>query len=396
MNSLKKIYCRCYQITLRLLLPFLPYKDPKVYNQLEDIKDIFKEEKISKPLVITDDNLEKMGETKLIKDILKESNYVLFAGVYPNPTTDLVKEAKAVYIENGCDGLIAYGGGSPIDVAKAVGASLVRPNKELIHLRGILKVRKKIPTLVAIPTTAGTGSETTLASVIVDSKTRCKFAINDFPLIPKYAILDTRCIHNLPTSISASTALDALTHAVEAYIGRSTTKKTRSDAIKAIKLIFKYYDEGVKHQSKEAERALLKASHLAGRAFTRSYVGYIHALSHSLSGMYDLPHGWTNAVLMPIVLRRYGKKISKKLAFLAREVKLGTKDDNEYTLAQEFINKIEMMARRYDIPSKIKDIKEEDIPLLAKRADKEANPLYPVPVLYDKEKLEEILREVKG
>lgn len=396
MNSLKKICCRCYQITLRALLPILPYKDPIVYNYLEEIKDILKKEKINKPLLITDANLEKIGETKLIKDILKESNYVLFAGSYPNPTTNIVKEAKDIYIENECDGLIAYGGGSPIDVAKALGASLVKPHKQLIHLRGILKVCKKIPTLVAIPTTAGTGSETTLASVIVDSKTRCKFAINDFPLIPKYAILDTRCTHNLPISISASTALDALTHAVEAYIGRSTTKKTRSDAIKAIKLIFKYYDEGVNHQSKEAERALLEASHLAGRAFTRSYVGYIHALSHSLSGMYDLPHGWTNAVLMPIVLRRYGKKISKKLAFLAREVKLGTKDDNDYALAQEFINKIEMMARRYDIPAKIKNIKEEDIPLLAKRADKEANPLYPVPVLYDKKKLEEILREVKG
>lgn len=396
MNIIKKTYCRSYQIILRLMLPILPYKDPKVYKSLEDIKEILENENISKPLLITDSNLEKIGETKLIKKILNNYNYVLFPGAYANPTTDLVLEAKKVYLDNNCDGLIAYGGGSPIDLAKGIGASLVRPNKDLIKLKGILKVRKKIPTLIAIPTTAGTGSETTLASVLVDSKTRYKFAINDFPLIPRYAILDVRCIHNLPIEVAAPTTLDALTHAVEAYIGRSTTIKTRKDAILAIKLIFKYYDDGVNHVTVEAEENLLKASHLAGRAFTRSYVGYIHAISHSLSGMYNLPHGYTNAILMPIILRRYGKKVTKKLAFLAREVNLGTKDDNDSVLAQIFITKIANMAGKYKIPSKIKEIKEEDIVTLAKRADKEANPLYPVPVLYDAKVLEEILREVKA
>ena len=144
--------------------------------------------------------------------------------------------------------------------------------------------------LIAIPTTAGTGSETTLAAVLINADTRHKFTINDFQLIPKYAILDPSTIHTLPVSIAATTGLDALTHAVEAYIGRSTTRQTRADAEKAVKLIFENLDASVNHESTEAESAMLKASHYAGRAFTRSYVGYIHAVSHSLSGQYNHPH----------------------------------------------------------------------------------------------------------
>ena len=221
-----------------------------------------------------------------------------------------------------------------MDLAKAVGVLLARPGKPLERFAGILKVRRKLPVLIAIPTTAGTGSETTLAAVLIDGNTRHKFAINDFPLIPKYAVLDPSNIHTLPSHIAASTGLDALTHAVEAYIGRSTTKQTRADAENAVKLIFENFDAAVNHENTAAESAMLKASHYAGRAFTRSYVGYIHAVSHSLSGKYDLPHGWTNAVLP------------------------------------------------------------EDIPLLASYADKEANPLYPVPVLWNAKELEEIYREV--
>lgn len=223
---------------------------------------------------------------------------------------------------------------------------------------------------------------------------RHKFAINDFPLIPKYAVLDPSTIHTLPPHIAASTGLDALTHAVEAYIGRSTTKQTRSDAEKAVKLIFKNLDAAVSHESIAAESAMLQASHYAGRAFTRSYVGYVHAVSHSLSGKYDLPHGWTNAVLLPLILKHYGSAAQKKLAKLALCAGIGSTGDNEAVLANKFIEAIVEKNHQYNIPAKIDAIKAEDIPLLASYADKEANPLYPVPVLWDAKELEKIYREV--
>ncbi|MDE7251071.1 MAG: iron-containing alcohol dehydrogenase [Lachnospiraceae bacterium] len=396
MNTLKKIYCRCFQTVFRIALPILPYRNPEVRNHILEILDILKKEAISKPLIITDQTLSSIGATDSLQKVLTENRipYALFDGAFPNPTTALARKATDFYRGNNCDGLIAFGGGSPMDLAKAVGVMLARPDKSLEKLAGILKVHRKLPALIAIPTTAGTGSETTLAAVLIDADTRHKFTINDFPLIPRYAILDPSTIHTLPVSIAATTGLDALTHAVEAYIGRSTTQQTRADAEKAVKLIFENLDASVNHDSTEAESAMLKASHYAGRAFTRSYVGYIHAVSHSLSGQYNLPHGWTNAVLLPLILKRYGSAVWKKLAKLAICAGIGNPAEGEEALAKRFIAAIEEKNNRYDIPCHIDAIRQEDIPLLASHADKEANPLYPVPVLWDAEELEKIYREV--
>ena len=397
MNVLRKLYCRCFQVAFRIVLPVLPYRNPKVKNSISDIITILKDNGAKNPLVITDGNLSAIGAVDYLQEVLKcgRIKFTLFDGVFSNPTTDLARKATEIYKDNDCDSIIAYGGGSPMDLAKAVGAGIARPGKSLEKMAGILKVGRRLPLLIAIPTTAGTGSETTLASVMIDSKTRHKFAINDFPLIPRYAILEPATIHTLPTNIAASTGIDALTHAVEVYIGRSTTKQTRSDAEKAVSLIFENLDASASHESFEAESAMLKASHYAGRAFTRSYVGYIHAISHSLSGKYDLPHGWTNAVLLPIVLRRYGSAVYKKLAKLAVCAGLGNSDDNEKILANRFIEAIEEKNRKYGIPDKIEALREEDIHSLAVYADKEANPLYPVPVLWNIEELEKIYWEVK-
>lgn len=396
MNTLKKIYCRCFQTVFRIALPILPYRNPEVREHISEILDILKKEAIYKPLIITDQTLSSIGATDSLQKVLIENRiqYALFDGAFPNPTTALARQATDYYRENNCDGLIAFGGGSPMDLAKAVGVMLTRPDKPLEKLAGILKVRRKLPVLIAIPTTAGTGSETTLAAVLINADTRHKFTINDFPLIPKYAILDPSTIHTLPVSIAATTGLDALTHAVEAYIGRSTTRQTRADAKKAVKLIFENLDASVNHESTEAESAMLKASHYAGRAFTRSYVGYIHAVSHSLSGQYNLPHGWTNAVLLPLILKHYGSTIWKKLAKLAICAGIGSSSESEEVLAKRFIAAIEEKNNRYDIPCHIDAIRQEDIPLLASHADKEANPLYPVPVLWDAKELEKIYREV--
>ena len=264
-------------------------------------------------------------------------------------------------------------------------------------MKGILKVNKKLPLLIAIPTTAGTGSETTLAAVITDSETRHKYAINDFPLIPEYALLDANLTVGLPKFVTATTGMDALTHAVEAYIGRSTTKQTRDYSLRAVKLIFENLENAYTDGTNlEARQNMLHAAYLAGLAFTKSYVGYIHAIAHSLGGKYNVAHGLANAIIMPYVLKKYGKKIFKKLWELGVYANLFDKDTPIEVGAKYFIEKIENMNANMGIGTRIDEIKAEDIPFLAMTAEKEANPLYPVPVLYTAKQLEEIYFEVKN
>lgn len=396
MNLVFQMYCRIFQLGMRAALPVLPYRNPEILDKIAEVPQLVRKAGLKKPLIITDRNLSKSGTADILKKVLTEESlpFALFDGAYPNPTTELAGQAFQFYRDNGCDSLIAFGGGSPMDLAKAVGILAVTPHKPLRKLAGILKVGRRIPTLIAIPTTAGTGSETTLAAVLIDSETRHKFAINDFPLIPRYAVLDPAAIHTLPPSIAAETGIDALTHAVEAYIGRSTTRGTRRDALEAVRLIFANLDSSCAHESAEAEAAMLQAAHLAGRAFTRSYVGYIHAVSHSLSGKYDLPHGRTNAILLPVVLRMYGERIHKKLARLAICAGLGKEGDSVETLSEAFISSIEEMNSRHGIPNSIPEIREEDLPILARYAAGEANPLYPVPILWDAAELQNIYRKV--
>lgn len=391
MNIIKKTYCRIFQTVLRMALPVLPYRNPKIYDTISDITEILQKEKLIHPLLVTDQSIRKLGLTKELESILKD--VTVYDKVKPNPTTDMVEEAVDIYNQNHCDCIIAFGGGSPMDLGKAVGACIARPKKSVKKMAGLLKVIKKTPVIIAIPTTAGTGSETTLASVIVDTETRHKYVMNDFVLIPSYAILDAKVIHSLPFSIAATTGLDALTHAIEAYIGRSTTKDTREDAKHAVKLIFENIIDASNHTSEEAERRMLLAAHLAGKAFTRSYVGYVHAVSHSLSGKYNLAHGLTNAILLPIVLEMYEASAYKKLAQLARYIKLVDETESDEKSAKKFIQAIYELNQTLHIPAQIKEIKEEDIALLAYYADKEANPLYPVPVLWNAAELEAIYRK---
>ena len=317
---------------------------------------------------------------------------VVYDKTVPNPTSDNVEEALALYHQHHCQALIGFGGGSSIDCAKATGARIARPHKSLAKMEGILKVLKKIPPLVAIPTTAGTGSETTLAAVIVDSRTRHKYPINDFPLIPRYAVLDPYLTKTLPASLTATTGMDALTHAVEAYIGNSTTTETRTDATQAIALIFMNLAKAVNDPGDlDARKNMLEAAFLAGNAFSQSYVGYVHAIAHSLGGKYNIPHGYANAVILPMILEAYGDKATKKLAELAL-VSGASRDPDEKVRAQGFINAIKTMKKTFGIPDTFKEIQEQDIPYLAAQAAKEANPLYPVPLEMNAKELETYYR----
>lgn len=392
MNKAKKLYCRTFQTGLKIALPFLPYRKPEVIGSVKTIPDILKKRKCSHALIITDTGIRNLGLTKRLENVLTKDSipFCIYDKTVANPTTANVAEALEMYLSNGCDAIIGFGGGSSMDCAKAVGARIAKPKQSLAKMKGILKIHKKLPLLIAIPTTAGTGSETTLAAVITDAETRHKYAINDFPLIPRYAVLDPKVTLSLPPFITATTGMDALTHAVEAYIGKSTTYGTRKDALLAVKLIFENIDKAYTNGSDiDARRNMLHASFYAGCAFTKSYVGYIHAVAHSLGGEYNVPHGLANAILLPFVLETYGPCIHKKLHHLAVAAGISAKDTPYDAAAGEFIEAIKAMKKRFDIGDTVKEIQEADIPKLSHYADKEANPLYPVPVLMDAEELEQ-------
>ena len=391
MNSLRKIYCRAFQKAFHIAIPFLPYRKPKIAGSIKELPEIIMRHKCTHVLIITDGGIMKLGLTRRLEKALKEAGipYTIYDKTVANPTTVNVCEALELYHKEGCDAIIGFGGGSSMDCAKAVGACAVKPNQSLAQMKGILKVHKKLPLLMAVPTTAGTGSETTLAAVITDADTRYKYAINDFPLIPRYAVLDPKVTLSLPPFITATTGMDALTHAVEAYIGNSTTIDTRRDALKAVKLIFENIDIAYEHGDNiQARRNMLHASFYAGCAFTKSYVGYVHAVAHSLGGQYNVPHGLANAILLPLVLREYGSCIDKKLHRLAIAAGLADKNTPDHEAAELFIQAIEEMKERFGIVNIVKEIQETDIPKLAHYADKEANPLYPVPRLMDASELE--------
>lgn len=399
MNVFYRIYCRGYQVALRAVLPVLPYHEPMILKTNEDLADALELRGKERPLLVTDEKIRRLGLTRSLEKTLKERGYMvtIYDKTVANPTTKNVAEALELYKRNKCDCLIAVGGGSAMDCAKATGARVARPNKPLGKMEGILKVRREIPLLIAVPTTAGTGSETTLAAVITDSRTRHKYAINDFPLIPRFAMLNPELTEGLPKRLTATTGMDALTHAIEAYIGRSTTRETRAKALEAIDLIFKNIEKAYHDGTDlEARKNMLRAAYLAGVAFTQSYVGYVHAVAHSLGGKYNLPHGLANAVLLPIVLQAYGDKINHKLWQIGVYAGVVKESTPEAVGAQILINKIDELNEAMHIPASLPEIRKEDIPKLARTAEHEANPLYPVPVLWTAEQLERIYWEAKG
>lgn len=391
MNRFRKMYCRTFQTVFKVALPFLPYRKPKIVGSVKALPEILKKRRCENVLIITDAGIRKLGLTQRLEKVLAKNEipYTIYDRTVANPTTENVAEAVELYRANDCRAIIGFGGGSSMDCAKATGARIAKPHQSLAKMKGILKVHRRLPLLIAIPTTAGTGSETTLAAVITDAETRYKYAINDFPLIPRYAVLDPKVTLSLPPAITASTGMDALTHAVEAFIGNSTTYGTRKDALLAVKLIFENLDTVYNDGSNlDARRNMLHASFYAGCAFTKSYVGYVHAVAHSLGGQYNVPHGYANAVILPMVLEAYGSAVYKKLDKLAVEAGIADPEDPYEEGAKKFIQAIKDMKLRFHIGNTIPEIREEDIPKLAHYADKEANPLYPVPVLMNARELE--------
>ncbi|MDD5884732.1 MAG: iron-containing alcohol dehydrogenase [Erysipelotrichaceae bacterium] len=387
MNLFATLYCRTVQfITNKIVMPFVYFPEPKKVSgagSLDTIPSWLKEEHYFCPFVLTGRHFEhsEAGVRFFSKLTGLYPNAVTFDEIPPNPTFDSIYAAYYSAKKTNCDVIVAIGGGSVIDAAKAVGALLANPRRPLSKMKGVLKIRHHLPMLLAIPTTAGTGSEATVAAVVTDSKTHDKFAINDPHLIPKIAVLDDTLLSSLPPSLIASTGMDALTHAVEAYLGNALTKKTSSYALQSVRLIHDNLLDFYRDPSNASARQnMQEASYLAGVAFTRSYVGYVHAIAHSLGGAYNVPHGFANAVILPYVLRAYGKKAEKKLARLSDVAKLTEYGETREKKAEAFVSWIEKANEAMGIPKQFHQvIQPKDIPLLARHAAKEANPLYPVP-----------------
>ena len=400
---LYKAYCRIFQAVLKAGNYFMGYRMPDYIEGPGCIKrmpELLKKDNVNNILLVTGPNITKRGLNRGLMEALDEAgiSYTVFNHIGANPTSDMVEEGVKLYHEKGFQAIIAFGGGSPMDCAKGIGARIARPNKSIAQLQGLLKVFKKIPAFYAVPTTAGSGSETTVAAVITDTATHHKAAIMDTHLIPRCAVLDPELTVDLPPFTTACTGMDALSHAVEAYTNHTYNTKLENDLAKqAVKLIYDNLLNAYKDGANiEARQNMQKAAFFAGRAFTRGCVGYVHAVGHTISGLYNIAHGLAMAVILPHVMRQYGPAAYPRLAQLADVC--GIEGASNAERANRFILWIEDMNREMGLPACLDMIKEQDIPQMIKWAMKEGNPLYPTPVTWteaDFRKLIDTLRTSK-
>lgn len=397
-----KLYDRAFQKVMYVGLALMHWREPKLITGAGCLKDVaakLNELGLKHPLIVTDGFLHSIRIYAPLTDEMDKLGipYSIYGEVVPNPTVHNVAAAYKMFVDDGCDCLIAVGGGSSMDCAKGCGAQAANPKRTLANMKGLLRVRKNIPTLFAVPTTAGTGSEVTVTAVISNPEARDKYTMNDLHLIPHYAVLDPTLTYNLPQGVTSTTGLDTLTHAIEAYIGSANTKRTKENALAAVKLVFEnLYTAYAEPHNEKARLNMQNASYRAGLAFTRAYVGTVHSLAHAIGGFYGVPHGLANSVLLPVVLRAYGKSAHKKLAELADLV--GIKGETREEKANRFIDAIVELNKKMAIPEKIEgkwEIKEEDLPALAKHAFNETNPLYPVPKIFSEKELIDILNLVR-
>lgn len=317
LSETKIFIYRSRQYIFSIIQSLIPWPMPQVISGQGSIYRLprqIKNDAVKKVLIVTTAGFIKRGSLKGLLDELETENiaYAIFDAVQPDPSVECIEATVNVYRKEACEAIIAVGGGSVMDCAKIVGARIVKPEQNVIQMTGLFKIRKKLPPLYAVPTTAGTGSEVSVSAVITDSSTHYKYPISDTCLIPKYAILDPELTLGLPKSLTAATGMDALTHAIEAYTNKYASRESKEYALDAVRIIFasltKAYDEG---NDAHIRNQMLMGSYYAGAAFTKAYVGYIHAIAHGIGGLYEVPHGYANAVILPVVLQAYGKAAIK-------------------------------------------------------------------------------------
>ena len=395
MNFLLRIRQALFSPVQKIQLYIQP-KMIKGEHALLDLIDVLKKQHLTRYMIVTTPGFIKRGTLQSFFDALnqKDIQYSIFHDVKPDPEISDVEKLKEMYIKDGCQALIAIGGGSVIDCSKAALACVQMKKLDVTTVLHTGRVSKQLPLLIAVPTTAGTGSEVTAGAVITDPIQKRKYALSNLFLIPKYAVLDSSLLVSLPSKMTAYTGMDALTHAIEAYINCFNNRKTNEYALRAIKTIFQYlvpsFEDGL---NKHYRLELLEASYNAGVAISNNYVGYVHAIAHGIGGMYHLQHGMINATILPIVLEEYGSAVVSKLAKIADVV--GITGANDQDKSTQFIQKLKDLNQIFTIPTSIPEIQEEDIHYLAIGAEKEGNPSYPTPVTWNVEQFEKVIRKIK-
>ena len=393
------VFLRIYMIVFKAVTAILPFKWPLTFEGTDSSLDLCRH--IAKDghkniLIVTDAMLVKLGLLEKMQAELDALGirHCTFDGVEPNPKIEQIEAGFKMLNENACDAILAVGGGSSIDAAKVIGAR-AKNNKPVEKMAGLFRVFWGMLPLYAVPTTAGTGSEVTIAAVVSDPANRRKFPIMDLKLMPTAAALDGALMTGLPPHITAATGMDALTHAVESYVSRNALKRTDEKAIEATQLIMlnleRAYDDG---NDLEARQHMARASHLAGIAFTQAGVGYVHAIAHKFGALYHTPHGLANAIVMPHVLEFSKPNCADRLADLARACNIGPANGSDQQLAEAFIARIRELNAKFDIPERLEDLRGEDVSEIADSARAEARFTYAVPRYMTKADCEQVIRRM--
>ena len=349
-----------------------------------------------KILIVTDRAVRDKGLPDALAKALTQGGtaHVVFDAITPDAPIPVIEQGIAFYRKHRCDAIVAFGGGSPMDAAKTI-ALAVANNKNPRKLVGYFKGLHAPVPVYAVPTTAGTGSEVTVAAVISDPEANRKLVIADTRLVPAMAALDPDLMTGLPRHVTAATGMDALTHAVEAFIGRWSTPYTDRMSLAAVGMIYASLRVAYRNgRNLAAREQMALAATYAGLAFTRANVGYAHAIAHQLGGKYHTPHGLANAIVLPHVLKFHGTAITRKLALLAVRANVGKEGEPPAVLARKFRDSVDALNRDLGIPTHLDALREADIPELAKAACWEADTNYPVPRYMSPQACERLLRKL--
>ena len=392
MNTLRKIYCRAFQKAFHIAIPFLPYRKPKIAGSVKELPEIIMRHKCTHVLIITDGGIMKLGLTRRLEKALKEAGipYTMYDKTVANPTTVNVREALELYHKEGCDAIIGFGGGSSMDCAKAVGACAVKPNQSLAQMKGILKVHKKLPLLIAIPTTAGTGSEVTCVSVLSDHANGKKAPIVSEGFYPAAAIIDPELTYTMPPQVTAGTGIDVLSHAIEGYWSKGHQPICDVLAMHAAELVFKYvYRAYRKPDDEEAREKMCEASLIAGLAFTLPKTTSSHACSFPLTNIYHIPHGEACGLTLDYFIRINAKgEGGERVEEFARRI--GFKE------AEEMADAVLELKKKMGLRCDLKDLELDDDQIAELvRISRHPN-LYNNPVEITDEMLDEMYRYLAG
>lgn len=400
-DKLTVFKCRANSKIMEQALPLTDamFPGPKVVSGADSAKkipEVLKELNVNKVMIVTGPTVGRTIVPPIAENLERHGiGYTIYDQVEANPSVKTVEAIRAQYLENGCDGFLAIGGGSPMDAAKAAAARVAKPNTPIGKMAGLMKVMIKVAPIVAVPTTSGTGSEVTMGAVISDHDERHKYAIMDPNLVPKYAVLDPKLTVSMPKFVTATTGIDALTHAVESYVtwaynNNASNRNAEEAVVKIFRNLKRAYEDG---NDLEAREAMLIASYKAGLAFNHTGVGYVHAIAHAMGGIYNTAHGLANAVIMPIVLEDYGTAVHPQLAHLAEITGVKT-TGSDAEKANAFIAAIRQMNREMGLPTGFDFIEQKDFPQIIEWALAEGNGTYPVPVIYNEARMRHVLNRI--